>query len=488
MQLFLECVYHERMKDCLKFYINGSWVDPKEGNVLEVINPATEKPFARIALGSKADVDQAVKAARAAFPSYSATSKHERLELLHNIISVYKRRMDEMADAISMEMGAPFNLARKAQAPSGLGHITEIVEVLKNYLFEEVINNVLVTREPIGVCGFITPWNWPINIITCKVAPALAAGCTMILKPSEVAPISGILFTEFLDEAGVPAGVYNLVNGDGPTVGQAIAAHPDIDLVSFTGSTRGGIAVATAAAPTVKRVQQELGGKSPNIILDDADFAKAIQDGVQGCFNNSGQSCNAPTRMLVPAERQKEVVEIAKSVAEKLVVGDPTKETTNLGPVVNETQFKKIQDYIKTGIKEGATLVTGGPDRPAQLKEGYFVRPTVFANVRNDMTIAKEEIFGPVLSIIPYSSEEEAVSIANDTFYGLSSQVSSSDIDHARSIAKKIRAGMVHINAAPLDPAAPFGGYKHSGNGRERGRYGFEECLEVKSIFGYFQS
>ena len=355
-----------------------------------------------------------------------------------------------------------------------------------DYEFDERIGKTtVVTREPIGVCGLITPWNWPLNQIACKVGPALAAGCTMILKPSEVAPLSALVFAEVLDEAGVPKGVFNLINGDGPTVGQAMSGHPGIDMMSFTGSTRGGVAVAKAAADTVKRVSQELGGKSPNIILDDADVEAAITHGVQLCFNNSGQSCNAPTRMLAPATRRDDVLTIAKSVAERTIVGDPFAEGTVMGPVVSEAQYHKIQGLIEKGIAEGATLVAGGPGRPAGLNKGFYVRPTVFADVTRDMTIAREEIFGPVLSIMNYASEDEAIDIANDTEYGLSSYVTSSDLERARGVARRMRAGMVHLNGARGDNAAPFGGYKRSGNGREWGRYGFEEFLEVKSMFGY---
>lgn len=473
------------MDEHLSFYIDGQWVQPEGRRTLDVINPATEESFARIALGTEADVDNAVSAAKRAFPSYSRTSRNERIELLESIVSVYKKRYDDVAQAISQEMGAPMTLAKQAQAGAGLGHIQQGIAVLKTIDFEEFINNTLVVREPVGVCGLITPWNWPLNQITCKVVPALATGCTMVLKPSEVAPVSAIVFTEILHEAGVPAGVYNLVNGDGPTVGHAISSHPSIDMVSFTGSTRAGIQVAKAAAETVKRVHQELGGKSPNIILADADIEAAITHGARGCFLNSGQSCNAPTRLLVPEARQAEAAAIAKLVAEKTIAGDPRAPDTMIGPVVSEVQFNKIQDLIQAGIREGATLIAGGPGRPEGLNRGYYVRPTVFADVTNDMTIAREEIFGPVLSILPYKSEDEAISIANDTIYGLSSYVTSGDPEHARQVARQIRAGMVHINGAGGDLAAPFGGYKQSGNGREWGRYGFEDFLEVKSMFGY---
>lgn len=475
------------MDEYLSFYIGGEWVRPVGRPALDVINPATEKAFARIALGTAEDIDQAVSAAHHSFASYSLTSRQERLDLLESILAVYTRRADEMADAISREMGAPLGFAREAQVGAGHGHIAQGIAVLKTMEFEEVINNTLVVREPIGIVGLITPWNWPMNQVTCKVVPALATGCAMVLKPSEIAPVSSLLFAEIMHEAGVPAGVFNLVNGDGPTVGAAISSHPGIDMVSFTGSTRAGILVAKAAADTVKRVHQELGGKSPNIILDDADFEKAITHGTRACFGNSGQSCNAPTRLLVPRSRQAEAASIAKRVADATVAGDPRAPGTDIGPVVSQSQFDKIQALLETGIKEGATLVAGGPGRPAELSKGYYIRPTVFADVTNDMMIAREEIFGPVLSIMPYDSEKEAISIANDTVYGLSSYVTSADPERARKIARRIRAGMVHINGAGGDLAAPFGGFKQSGNGREWGRYGFEDFLEIKSMFGYAQ-
>jgi aldehyde dehydrogenase (NAD+) len=469
----------------LQFYINGHWVEPRVPRLLDVIDPATEENFTTISVGSGEDVDRAVAAARRAFASYSRASRAERLELLESIVARYKRRSEEMAQAICQEMGAPITMARQAQVAAGLAHLTTAIDVLRHYQFDEVVNKTVITREPIGVCGLITPWNWPMNQIGCKVAPALAAGCTMVLKPSEIAPLSGLLFAEILHEAGVPAGVFNLVNGEGPTVGEQMSRHLDIDMMSFTGSTRAGIQVAKAAADTVKRVAQELGGKSPNILLDDADFERAVTQGTRHCFNNAGQSCNAPTRLLVPAARQEEVEGIARKVAEQAVIGDPRDGATTLGPVVNRSQFDRVQGLIETGLREGATLVTGGPGRPPGLNKGYFVRPTIFANVDNDMTIAREEIFGPVLCILPYESEEQAIAIANDTPYGLSSYVTSRDIERARRVARQIRAGMVHINGAPSDRAAAFGGYKHSGNGREWGRLGFEEFLEAKSMFGY---
>ncbi len=473
------------MQDHLQFYIGGRWVDPSEPRALDVINPATEEVAGRIALGGAKDVDLAVAAARDAFESYSRTTRDERLALLERIATAYQARYDEIATTISTEVGAPIWLSRAAQAATGLMHLRQTIAVLKDYAFEDVRGTTGILREPVGVCGFITPWNWPVNQIVCKVAPALAAGCTMVLKPSEVAPLNAILIAEILHEAGVPAGVFNLVNGDGPGVGAAISAHPGIDMVSFTGSTRAGILVAKAAADTVKRVAQELGGKSANVILDDADLAKAIGGGVTGCVLNSGQSCNAPTRMLVPAARHAEAVEIARAAAAAVKVGDPFADGTTIGPVVSEAQWNKIQGLIQKGIDEGATLVTGGTGRPDGLPRGYYVRPTVFADVRNDMTIAREEIFGPVLSILPYRDEEEAIRIANDTPYGLSGYVSSGDLERARRVAARLRTGNVHLNGAGADFAAPFGGYKQSGNGREWGVFGFEEFLEVKAVLGF---
>ena len=473
------------MRDMLQFYIDGEWVDPETSNPFDVINPATEEVCGRISLGSAADVDKAVAAAKRAEESFAQTTREQRIALLEDILEVFNRRSDEVATAIMEEMGAPWKLAKYAQAPSGSEHIKCAADVLKSYQFTESIGTTQVIREPIGPCALITPWNWPINQIAVKVAPALAAGCTMVLKPSEIAPFDAVLFAEILHEAGVPAGVFNLLNGDGPTVGAALSSHPDIAMVSFTGSTRAGVAVAQNAAPTVKRVAQELGGKSANIVLDDADFTKAIGRGASACFENSGQSCNAPTRMLVPRERLAEAAAIAGKRAESTKVGDPQAEDTRIGPVVSESQWNKIQDLIQKGIDEGATLVAGGPGRPDGLARGYYVKPTVFSDVNNDMTIAREEIFGPVLSIIPYESEDDAVRIANDTPYGLSGYVSSGDLERARAIAARLRTGMVHINNSAEDSRAPFGGYKHSGNGREWGAHGMEEFLELKSIYGY---
>jgi aldehyde dehydrogenase (NAD+) len=470
--------------DHLNFYINGAWVPPAKPATRDVINPATEQSIGKISMGSAEDVDRAVKAARKAFETYSRTTREERIALLEKIIAVFKTKQDELATTIATEVGAPMWLSKAAQAAAGIGHFAQALAVLRTFEFEETRGRTMIVREPIGVVGMITPWNWPINQIACKVAPALAAGCTIVLKPTEVAPLNAIVFAEILHEAGVPPGVFNLVNGDGPTVGAAIASHPGIDMVSFTGSTRAGVQVAINAAPTVKRVTQELGGKSANIILDDADFPSAVAGGVNGCFTNSGQSCNAPTRMLVPAGRHAEAVAIAKAAAEKTKVGDPFGEGIKLGPVVSEAQFNKIQGLIQKGIDEGAELVTGGVGRPDGLATGFYVKPTVFAGVKNSMTIAREEIFGPVLAILPYKDEEEAIAIANDTPYGLSGYVSG-ELEHARRVASRLRTGNVHLNGAQASFDAPFGGYKQSGNGREWGVNGFEEFLETKAVLGY---
>jgi len=473
------------MKDCRQFYIDGKWVAPTKAHDFEVINPANEEPIATISLGSAADIDKAVASAKRAFESYSERTVEERLALLGRIVEVYKAKSEEMAQTISQEMGAPISLSRAAQAPAGLGHLLEIVRVLGQFKFEDLKGSTLMRKEPTGVCGLITPWNWPMNQIVAKVAPALAAGCTVVLKPSELAPLSAYLFAQILDEAGLPPGVFNLVNGDGPTVGAAISSHPDVAMVSFTGSTRAGIAVALAAAATVKRVTQELGGKSAHIILDDADLEGAVKEGVQSCFRNTGQSCNAPTRMLVPRSRMVQAVAAARQTAEATKIGDPFTEGTNVGPLASKAQFEKVQRLINQGIAEGAKVIAGGPGRPDGINKGYFVRPTVFADVSNDMTIAREEIFGPVLCMIAFEDEDDAVRIANDTPYGLSGFVSSGDIDHARRVAKRIRSGNVHINNARVDFAGCFGGYKQSGNGREWGEAGLEEFLELKAIFGY---
>ena len=471
------------MRDYTKFYIDGQWVDPATPNPLDVINPATEEVAGRIHLGSAADVDRAVAAAKKAFASFSRTSVKERIELLGAIAGEYQKRYNDMAAAITEEMGAPAWLSNQAQAALGIGHISTAMEVLKTYKFDELKGTTLIAKEPIGVCAFITPWNWPINQIACKVAPALAVGCTMVLKPSEIAPFSAYIWTEILHAAGVPAGVFNLINGDGPGVGVALSSHKDVDMVSFTGSTRAGIAVAKNAADTVKRVAQELGGKSPNIVLPDADLVKAVTGGVQSVMMNSGQSCNAPTRMLVPRGKMAEAAAIAKQVAEATTVGDPNGNAA-MGPVVSETQWNKIQGLIEQGIKEGATLVAGGPGRPEGLDKGYYVKPTIFADVTNDMTIAREEIFGPVLAMLPYDSEEQAIAIGNDTVYGLAAYVQG-EPEHARKVARELRAGQVNVNQAGFDLMAPFGGYKQSGNGREWGDHGFADFLETKAIIGW---
>ncbi len=473
------------MSNHLKFYINGQWVDPVKPATVDVINPATEEAFAKISMGSAADVERAVAAAKAAFPKFSQTSQAERVALLKRVLAEYNKRYEDIAVAVSTEMGAPLAMARDSQAYCGRAHLESTIKALEDFHFEEQRGLTRIVREGIGVVGLITPWNWPLNQIVAKVAPAIAAGCTMVLKPSEIAPINAIIFAEVMHAAGVPAGVFNLVNGDGPSVGQVISSHKDVDMVSFTGSTRAGIMVAKNAADTVKRVSQELGGKSPNIILPDADFATAVYKGVQGCFGNSGQSCNAPTRMLVPASRHEEALVVAKKAADAHKVGDPNSAETVLGPVVSEAQFTKIQGLIESGIKEGAKLVAGGLGRPEGLNRGYYVRPTVFGEVTPDMTIAREEIFGPVLAIMPYETEAQAIEMANDTVYGLAAYVQSQDLDHARKVARQIRAGQVKINYPAWDTFAPFGGYKQSGNGREYADFGIHDFLEVKAICGY---
>ncbi|MDT7833606.1 aldehyde dehydrogenase family protein [Aquabacterium sp. OR-4] len=474
------------MRDYLKFYIDGAWVDPAVPRTLDVTNPATEGVAGRISLGSAEDVDRAVRAARRAFASYSQTTVAERIALLERVIAEYKTRYADMAAAITEEMGAPAMLAQKAQAAMGVGHLQTALAVLKDYAFEEQRGGTLIRKEPIGVCGLITPWNWPVNQIACKVAPALATGCTMVLKPSEIAPFSAQIWTEILHAAGVPAGVFNLVNGDGPTVGAAISSHPEVDMVSFTGSTRAGVEVARNAAPTVKRVHQELGGKSPNILLPDADFQRAVTAGVKGVMSNSGQSCNAPTRMLVPHARMDEVLAIAKTAAESVTVGDPAS-GASIGPVISAAQWDKIQTLISKGLDEGATLVAGGPGKPAGLERGYYVKPTVLGRVNNQMTVAREEIFGPVLTILGYDTVDEAVAIANDTPYGLAAYVSGSDAGQVRQVAGRLRAGQVNLNSAAPDLMAPFGGFKQSGNGREWGEHAFGEFLEVKAVLGWGQ-
>lgn len=472
------------MRDGSAFYIGGEWTPPSGAQFLDVINPATEEVCGRIALGGAADVDRAVDAARAAFPEWSRTPLETRLAYLGKIAEIYGRRLGDVAAAISEEMGAPAWLATSAQAPTGLAHLITAIEAAQSFRMEEVVGRTWVVREPIGVCGFITPWNWPMNQIAAKFAPAIAMGCTIVHKPSEIAPFSAHIFAEIVEEAGLPAGVYNLVQGEGASVGAAIAAHAGVDMVSFTGSTHAGVEVARAAAPSVKRVHQELGGKSANIILDDADLSSAVAGGVAEVMMNSGQSCTAPARMLVPHRLMDEAAKLAAAAAAEWAPGDPAS-NARMGPVVSHAQWTKIQRLIETGIAEGARLVCGGPGKPEGLSRGYYVRPTVFSHVRNDMTIAREEIFGPVMGLIGYDSEDEAVAIANDTEYGLAGYVSSADPDRARRIARRIRAGYIRINGAGMDFAAPFGGYKRSGNGREYGTHAFNEFLELKSLVGY---
>ena len=472
------------MRNYLKFYIDGKWVEPATSRTLDVINPATEEVAGKIALGSQTDVDRAVAAAKAAFKTWSKTSREQRLDALGRLAEEFGKRMGDIADAITEEMGAPAWLAQNAQGPAGMGHLMTAVNALKTYEFEEDRGTSRVVKEPIGVVGFVTPWNWPMNQICAKVGPALAVGCTMVLKPSEIAPFSAQIFAEIVDAAGLPPGVFNLVNGTGPEVGGAMSSHPDIDMISITGSTRAGIEVARNAAPSLKRVHQELGGKSPNIIMEDADLAKTIPASVGGVMMNSGQSCVAPTRMLAPRSKVDEICAIAKDAAESWMPGDP-KGNSRMGPVVSEAQWNKIQGLIQKGLDEGAELVTGGPGKPEGLETGYFVKPTVFRNVTNDMTIAREEIFGPVLCILDYDSVEQAIEIGNDTEYGLGGYVSSANLDAARGVARAIRAGYLSINNAPMDITVPFGGYKHSGNGREFGDHAFAEFLELKSILGY---
>jgi aldehyde dehydrogenase (NAD+) len=473
------------MSNNLKFYIGGAWVDPVTPNRIGVVDPATEEVFTEVSGGSAADVDKAVAAARAAFPAFARTSHRYRLELLKECLAAYNRRFDDIAEACAREMGAPIGFAKEAQAFVGQGHFQALIDVFEHFEFTEKRGTTLVVKEPIGVCGLITPWNWPLNQIVCKVAPALAGGNTMVLKPSEIAPINAIIFAEVMHEAGVPAGVFNLVNGDGPSVGQKMAEHPGINMMSFTGSTRAGIIVAKAAADSVKRVAQELGGKSANILLPDVDLDDAVRKGIAACFINSGQSCDAATRMLVPRGLHDEAVKIAADEAAAQITGDPFAEGTILGPLVSQIQFDKVQRLIKAGIDQGATLAAGGLGRPEGLNRGYFARPTVFGNVTRDMTIAREEIFGPVLSILPYDTEEDAIEIANDTVYGLAAYVQSKDLDKAREVAAQMRAGSVYINYPDIDFTAPFGGYKQSGNGREYADFALNDFLEIKGIVGY---
>jgi aldehyde dehydrogenase (NAD+) len=472
--------------DPLKFYVDGKWIEPVGKARIDVINPANEEVCQTIAVGGAEDVNRAVAAARRAFAAFSQTAKAERVALLRRILEIYNERLDAMAVAISDEMGAPLIMAKDSQAYCGTAHFEAAIAALEAFEFEEQRGKTRVVREGIGVCGLITPWNWPMNQIVTKVAPALAAGCTVVLKPSELAPTNALIFAQILHDAGVPAGVFNLVNGDGPSVGQVLAAHPDVDMMSFTGSTRAGIIVAKTAADTVKRVSQELGGKSPNIILDDADMKKAVSKGVRACMSNTGQSCNAPTRMLVPADRHDEALEYACATAVKIITGNPRDEKTELGPVVSEAQFNKIQGLIGIAIAEGNTLVAGGLGRPGGINHGYYVKPTIFGHVERHHTIAVEEVFGPVLAIMPYKDEAEAIEIANDTVYGLSSYVQSGNLERARKVARQIRAGQVNINHPEWDTFQPFGGYKQSGNGREYADWGIHDFLEVKGIGGFY--
>jgi aldehyde dehydrogenase (NAD+) len=473
------------MSNSLKFYIDGAWVEPSGTACLPVIDPCTEACFAEVALGDARDVDRAVAAAKRAFDSFSRTRPEERVALIRRILDAYLERYDEMAATIMREIGAPAKLSHAWQAGLGKRHLEEVLRTCETFEWQRRKGTTLINHEPVGVVALITPWNWPINQIVCKVAPAIAAGCTMVLKPSEMSPLNAVLFAEIVDAAGVPAGVFNLVNGDGPTVGAALCSHPDVDMVSFTGSTRAGVEIAKLAAPTVKRVHQELGGKSANILLDDVDFEAAVTAGVNSCFGNSGQSCNAPTRMLVPASRHDEAVDIARRAANAQRVGAADSPDTTMGPVVSEVQYGRVQRLIGIGIDEGAQLVTGGLGRPDGMTRGYFVKPTVFANVTPSMTISREEIFGPVLAIMPYRDEDEAIAIANDTPFGLAAYVQSADVERARRVGFRMRAGSVYLNYPAWDAGSPFGGYKQSGNGREYGEWGLEAFLEVKGIVGF---
>ena len=461
----------------LKFYVDGAWVEPSAPSTLGIVNPATEEIFAQISLGSAVDLDRAVKAARRAFTTYSQADVGERLSWLHKIIAGFKARLPELARMMTLEMGAPITFATQRQATVALFHFEEAARVLAQYRFEERMGNGIIRREPVGVCGLITPWNWPLNQVASKVAPALATGCTVVLKPSEIAPLSAMLFAEIVDAAGLPAGVFNLVNGDGPTVGEAIAAHPGIDMVSFTGSTTAGVRVAKLAADTVKRVAQELGGKSANIILGDADLKAAVIEGVHACYTNAGQNCQSPTRMLIPRTLRNAAFAAAREAVDSIRLGDPLDPASTMGPLVSQLQFEKVQDLIRSGVDEGATLVAGGMGRPDEINRGYYVRPTVFGDVTPQMRIAREEIFGPVLSIMSYDTEDEAIEIANDTPFGLAGFVQSGDLNRARSVGNRIRAGRVYLNGAPFDRSLPFGGYRQSGNGREYGVLGSEEYL-----------
>ena len=473
------------MSHMLQFFIDGAWVDPIESKTLDVINPATEEIVGQISVGAQADVDAAVAAARRAFATFSKTTPAERIDLLIRIREAYRARYDDLVRAVTDEMGAPTTLSRNAQVAVPIAHIDKMIEVLSTFEFERLQGTTLIAKEPIGVVGMITPWNWPLNQIACKICPAIAAGCTMVLKPSGVAPMDAVILAEIMEAAGTPPGVFNLVNGAGGGVGSALSAHPDVDMISFTGSLRAGVTIAKVAADTVKRVHQELGSKAANILLDDVDFEAAVSAGVARCFNNSGQSCISPTRMLIPVSRREQVLEIAKRAAESVKIGSPADPATTMGPVASKSQFDTIQGLIQSGIDDGATLVAGGLGRPEGLDRGYYVKPTIFADVTPQMRIAREEIFGPVLSIMNYGSEEEAIVMANDTDYGLAAYVQSGDRTRAQNVAKQMRAGRVEVNYPPIDMNAPFGGYKQSGNGREWGQWGLEDFLEIKGIVGF---
>ena len=476
------------MSNLMKFYIDGAWVSPNNAKPIDVINPATEEPCAQIALGNSADVDKAVAAAKAAFATWGYTAPQERMALMEKLVEVYKRRSGEMAEAISKEMGAPISMANSAQAAAGIGHLRAFIDVMKNFTWEHALNEAnpqeRIVHEPIGVAGLITPWNWPMNQITLKVGAAIVSGCTMVLKPSEESPLDAMIFAELIDEAGFPKGVFNLVNGDGVGVGSQMSSHKDIDMISFTGSTRAGTLISKAAADTLKKVHLELGGKGANIIFNDADD-KAVKRGVLHMMNNTGQSCNAPSRMLVQSDVYDKAVEEAGAVASQVTVGPASEDGRHIGPVVNESQFNKIQDLIQKGIDEGARLVAGGTGRPDGLNRGFFVKPTVFADVTPDMTIAREEIFGPVLSIMKFDSEEQAVQIANDTVYGLTNYVQSQDGERRNRLARQLRSGMVEMNGQSRAAGSPFGGMKQSGNGREGGMYGIEDFTEIKAVSGW---
>jgi aldehyde dehydrogenase (NAD+) len=471
--------------DATRYYINGAWTEPLSAIRQDVVDPATGQPFAKVAMAGERDVELAVAAARAAFPAYAETSREERLALLRRIIAIYERRLADIGDAVMRELGAPRAFAHETQAWIGLAHLQKAAEVLETYEFERRRGSTMVLREPAGVAALITPWNWPLNQIACKVAPALATGCTMVLKPSEITPLNAAIFADIMHEAGVPPGVFNMIHGDGPTAGRALSPHPDVDLVSFTGSTRAGIDVAKSAAPTVKRVLQELGGKSPFIVLPDADLAKAVRGCAGVVFANSGQSCDSPTRLLVPRDRVAEVEALARDAAQACRVGDPAAPETTMGPLVSQRQFDHVQRLIMSAVGDGARLVAGGSRRPNGLHAGYYAQPTVFSDVTLDMAIAREEIFGPVITIIGYKDEAEACRMANDTPYGLAAYIHGTDMDRVRRVARAIRAGAIFVNDPPLDLAAPFGGYKQSGNGREYADFAFDDFTEIKGVVGY---